>query len=106
MNTYMVQADIQISVEFKLTRTINSSVAYFSKLQSSLLSLPIREFKKLRLLLQQKRHFKIKLCFKLTVPRLFHVDHTSYKIGEAHFRLLGTNGFLVKAKNERFTAMP
>ena len=56
-----------------MTRTIDSSVAYFSKLQSSLLSLPIREFKKLRL--QQKRHFKIKLCFKLTVPRLFHVDH-------------------------------
>ena len=58
-----------------MTRTIDSSVAYFSKLQSSLLSLPIREFKKLRLLLQQKRHFEIKLCFKLTVPRLFHVDH-------------------------------
>ena len=74
-----------------MTRTIDSSVAYFLKLQSSLLSLPIREFKKLRLLLQQKRHFKIKLCFRLTVPRL-------------HFRLLGTNGFLVKAKNERFTA--
>ena len=29
---------------------------------------------------------------------------TSYKIGEVHFRLLGTNGFHVKAKNERFTA--
>ena len=29
---------------------------------------------------------------------------TLYKIGEAHFRLLGTNGFRVKAKNERFTA--
>ena len=27
-----------------------------------------------------------------------------YKIGGAHFRLLGTNGFHVKAKNERFTA--
>ena len=27
-----------------------------------------------------------------------------YKIGELHFRLLGTNGFHVKAKNERFTA--
>ena len=27
-----------------------------------------------------------------------------YKIGEVHFRLLGTNGFHVKAKNERFTA--
>ena len=27
-----------------------------------------------------------------------------YKIGELHFRLLGTNGFHVKAKSERFTA--
>ena len=29
---------------------------------------------------------------------------TFYKIGGVHFRLLGTNGFHVKAKNERFTA--
>ena len=29
---------------------------------------------------------------------------TLYKIGGVHFRLLGTNGFHVKAKNERFTA--
>ena len=29
---------------------------------------------------------------------------TSYKIGEVHFRLLGTNGFHVKAKNGRFAA--
>ena len=29
---------------------------------------------------------------------------TSYKIGEVHFRFLGTNGFHVKAKNGRFTA--
>ena len=28
---------------------------------------------------------------------------TLYKIGEVHFRLLGTNGFHAKAKNERFT---
>ena len=27
-----------------------------------------------------------------------------YKIGGVHFRLLGTNGFHVKAKNERLTA--
>ena len=27
-----------------------------------------------------------------------------HKIGELHFRLLGTNGFHVKAKGERFTA--
>ena len=58
-----------------MTRTIDSSVAYFLKLQSSLLSLPIREFKKLRLLLQPKRHFKIKLCFRLTVSLLFLFYH-------------------------------
>ena len=29
---------------------------------------------------------------------------TLYKIGGVHFCLLGTNGFHVKAKNERFTA--
>ena len=29
---------------------------------------------------------------------------TLYKIGEVHFHLLGTNGFHVKAENERFTA--
>ena len=27
-----------------------------------------------------------------------------YKVCEVHFRLLGTNGFNIKAKNERFTA--
>ena len=27
-----------------------------------------------------------------------------YKIGAVHFRLLDTNGFHVKARNERFTA--
>ena len=29
---------------------------------------------------------------------------TLYKIGGVHFRLLGTNGFRVKAKKKRFTA--
>ena len=29
---------------------------------------------------------------------------TSYKIGEVHFRLLGANGFHVKAKNRRLAA--
>ena len=29
---------------------------------------------------------------------------TLCKIGEVYFRLLGTNGFHVKAKNKRFTA--
>ena len=60
-----------------MRRTIDSSVANFLKLQSSLLSLPIREFKKLRLLLQRKRHFKIELCVRLTVSRLFHVAHVA-----------------------------
>ena len=58
-----------------MRRTIVSSVDNFFKLLSSLLSLPIREFKKLRLLLQRKRHFKIEFCIRLTVSRLFHVDH-------------------------------
>ena len=29
---------------------------------------------------------------------------TLYKIGEVHFRLFGTNGYHVKAKNEKHTA--
>ena len=35
----------------------------------------IREFKKLRRQLQGKRHIKIELCVKLSLLRLFHVDH-------------------------------
>ena len=59
-----------------MRRTIDSSVANSLKLQLPLLiSLPIREFKKLRLLLQRKRRFKIELCIRVTVSRLFHVDH-------------------------------
>ena len=34
-----------------------------------------REFKKLRRQLQGKRHIKIELCVKLSLLRLFHVDH-------------------------------
>ena len=30
---------------------------------------------------------------------------TLYKLGEVHFRLLGTNGFYVKAKSERFSVL-
>ena len=30
---------------------------------------------------------------------------TLYKVGVVHFRLLGMNGFRVKAKNERFTTV-
>ena len=38
-------------------------------------SLRNREFKKLRRQLQRKRHIKIELCAKLSLLRLFHVDH-------------------------------
>ena len=34
-----------------------------------------REFKKLRRQLQRKRHIKIELCVKLSLLRLFPVDH-------------------------------
>ena len=34
-----------------------------------------REFKKLRRQLQRKRHIKIELCVKLSLLRLFYVDH-------------------------------
>ena len=34
-----------------------------------------REFKKPRRLLQRKRHIKIELCVRLSVLRLFQVDH-------------------------------
>ena len=53
---------------------------------------------------KRKRHIKIELCVKLSLLRLFHMLTTLYKIGEVHFRLLGTNSFHVKAKSERFTA--
>ena len=35
----------------------------------------IREFKKLRRLMQRKRHIKIDLCVRSSVLRLFDVDH-------------------------------
>ena len=54
-----------------------------------------REFKKLRRQLRGKRHIKI-ADYSMLI--------TLYKIIGVHFRLLGTNGFHVKAKNERFTA--
>ena len=57
----------------------------------------IREFKKLRQQLQRKHHIKIELCN-------YSMLMTLYKIGEVHFRLLGTNGYHVKAKSERFSA--
>ena len=52
---------------------------------------------------QRKRHIKIELCVRLSALRLLHVVHV-YKIDEVCFHLIGTNGFHVKAENERFTA--
>ena len=46
----------------------------------------------------------MELCARLSVLRLFQVSHVVDKIGKMHFRLLGMNGFHVKAKKERFTA--
>ena len=47
----------------------------------------------------------LKLNFALSlVPCDYSMLITLYKIGGVHFRLLGTNGFHVKAKNERFPA--
>ena len=62
-----------------------------------------REVKKLRRLLQGKRHFKIELCVRLSVSRLFDVGHV-VQIDGVHLRLLGTNGLHVKVKNKIFTA--
>ena len=45
-----------------------ASVVTFSKTRN-------REFKKLRRQVQGKRHNKIELCAKLSLLRLFHVDH-------------------------------
>ena len=53
----------------------------------------IREFKKLRRQLKRKKVF---CSYSMLI--------TLYEKGEPHFRLLGTNGFHVKTKSERFTA--
>ena len=70
-----VQVDIQISVEFKLSDVPLTLQLLFLKLQASLLKLPIREFKNRRWLRQRKHQFEIELCVRLSVSRLFHVDH-------------------------------
>ena len=63
-----------------------------------------REFKKLRRQLQRKHDIKIELYVKLSLLWLFHVDHVVQNRRTA-LPLLGTNGFHVKAKSERFTAV-
>ena len=65
------------------------------------LKLPNRDFKKLQR--QRKRDIKIELCLKLSLCDYSMLGRL-YKIGQVHFRLLGTNSFHVKAKTERFTA--
>ena len=50
-----------------------------------------------------KRHIKIELCVMLSVCD-YSMVVTLHKIGEVFFRLRGTNGFHVKAENERLTA--
>ena len=32
----------------------------------------------------------------------YYMSVALYKVGKVHFRLIGTNGFNIKAKNERF----
>ena len=52
-----------------------------------------------------KENVTLKLNFALSeVFYDYSMLITSYKIGWVHFRLLDTNGFHLKAKNERFTA--
>ena len=63
-----------------------------------------REFKMLRRQLQRKRHIKIELCVKLSLLRLFHVDHvvqnTRIALSLAWYERFSCK----KAKSERFTA--
>ena len=63
----------------------------------------IREFKKLRRQLQRKLHIKIELCVKLSLLRLFHVDHVVQNTRIA-LSLAWYERFSCKAKSERFTA--
>ena len=39
-----------------------------------------REFKKLRRLLQRKRHIKVELCIRLSILRLFHVHDVDHVV--------------------------
>ena len=41
---------------------------------------------------------------RVSVLRLIQLGHVVKKTVEAHFRLLGTNGFHAKVKNKTFTA--
>ena len=59
-------------------------------------------FKKLRRQLQRKHHIKIELCVKLSLLRLFHVDHVVQNRRTA-LTLAWYEWFSWKAKSERFT---
>ena len=85
-------------VLMKTNKILYDLFVYYVKEMDSMLPCPVsREFKKLRRQLPQKRHIKIELSdYSMLI--------TLYKIGEPRFRLLGTNGFHVKAENESFTA--
>ena len=89
---------IKLQVIFRGVRVLSLIQLYIAVSLSA-----IREFKKLRRQLQRKLLIKIELCVKSSLLRLFHFGRVVKKIGEVHFRLLGTNGFHVKAENERFT---
>ena len=54
-------------------RMFNTTIYVFPRAHGNEFS--NREFKKLRRQLQRKRHIKIELCVKLSLLRLFHVDH-------------------------------
>ena len=54
-------------------RMVNTTIYVFPRAHGNKFS--NREFKKLRRQLQRKRHIKIELSVKLSLLRLFHVDH-------------------------------
>ena len=59
--------------------------------------------KKLRRLLQLRHPFKIQLCDRLSVLRLLHVGDVEHRNGQSALTLIGTNGFNLRAANERFS---
>ena len=95
----LIKSFTVVVFDFFVTKSLSLTK---SSTQCASISL-FREFKKLRRLLQRKRHIKIELSVELNV---FSDDSklvTVNKRSERHFRLRGTNGFNAKAKNERFT---
>ena len=64
----------------------------------------VREFEKLRRLLQRRRHIKIELCVRLSVLRLFHVGHVVQNRRGALSLAWHQCRFHAKTKNEGFTA--